>query len=63
MNTLRESVANVTSRLGILGELLRFLWDRKLWWLIPMLVALAVFIVLILLGSSGPLGHFIYTLF
>ena len=61
--TLRERVGDFTSRLGIAGELLRFLWARKLWWLIPMIVALLLFGVLLLLGASGVLSPFIYTLF
>jgi uncharacterized protein YqhQ len=61
--TLRERVSDFTSRLGIVGELLRFLWARKLWWLIPMIVALLLFGVLLLLGASGVLSPFIYTLF
>ncbi len=51
------------ARLGILGELLQFLWMRKLYWLIPMIITLIVFALLIILGNpSGP-GFFIYTLF
>jgi hypothetical protein len=61
--TLRDRISDFTSRLGIFGELLRFLWARKLWWLIPMIVALVVFGVLIALGSSGVLSPFIYSLF
>ncbi len=55
--------SNMASRLGILGELMRFLWARKLWWLVPMIVALVVFGVIIALGSSGVLSPFIYSLF
>lgn len=50
-------------RMGILGELLAFLWKRKLYWLIPMILTLMVFAVIIVLGSSGVAGSFIYTLF
>jgi len=50
-------------RLGILGELLTFLWKRKLYWLIPLIVTLLVFALLIIVGSAGPGGAFIYTLF
>lgn len=50
-------------RLGILGELLSFLWKRKLYWLIPLIVTLLVFALLIIVGSAGPGGAFIYTLF
>jgi hypothetical protein len=51
------------ARMGILGELLQFLWMRKLYWLIPMIIVLLVFAVLIILGSTGPAAPFIYTLF
>lgn len=51
------------ARMGILGELMAFLWKRKLYWLIPMMLTLLVFAVLIVIGSTGPGGMFIYTLF
>lgn len=50
-------------RLGIVGELLQFLWERKLYWLIPMIVILIVFGILIVLGSNPTTGSFIYTFF
>ncbi len=48
---------------GTVGELFRFLWGRKLWWLIPMVTVLLAFGVLIVLGSVAGVGPFIYTLF
>ncbi len=50
-------------RLGVLGELLAFLWKRKLYWMLPMVITLLVFALLIMLGGSSPAGVFIYTLF
>ncbi len=50
-------------RLGVLGELLAFLWKRKLYWMLPMVITLLVFALLIMLGGSSPLSPFIYTLF
>ena len=50
-------------RLGILGELLAFLWKRKLYWMLPMVITLIVFALLIVVGGSSPAGAFIYTLF
>lgn len=50
-------------RMGVLGELLAFLWKRKLYWMLPMVITLLVFAVLIAVGGSGPLSPFIYTLF
>ncbi len=49
--------------LSTLGELFHLLWSRKLWWLIPMLVVMLLFVVLIVLGSAPGIGPFIYTLF
>ncbi len=50
-------------RMGVLGELLAFLWKRKLYWMLPMVITLLVFAVLIVVGGSSPLSPFIYTLF
>jgi len=51
------------SRLGVAGELLTFLWQRKLWWMIPMVFVLLVFAGLMVTAQSSVLGPFIYTLF
>lgn len=48
---------------GIVGEVLVFLWRRKLRWLIPMMVVLLLFGILIMLASSSGIAPFIYTLF
>ena len=54
---------NFTGKLGIAGELLGFLWSRKLWWMIPMVSVLLVFGIIIVVGSSTGVGPFLYTLF
>jgi Family of unknown function (DUF5989) len=54
---------DMIARMGILGELLQFLWRRKLYWLIPMILTLIVFAVLIILGSNPATQPFIYSLF
>ena len=61
--SFRDRVNDFVSRLGIVGELLRFLWARKMWWMIPMIIALLVFAVILVLGASGVLSPFIYSLF
>ena len=50
-------------RFGIAGELMGFLWQRKLWWLIPMVFVLLLFGGLMVTAQSSALGPFIYTLF
>jgi hypothetical protein len=54
---------SMTSNLGVVGELLSFLWARKLWWLIPMVTILLVFGLLLIFASASGLAPFIYTLF
>ena len=51
------------SNLGVVGELLTFLWQRKLWWLIPMVTVLMLFAMLVIFASASGIGPFIYTLF
>ena len=51
------------AKLGIIGELLRFLWGRKLWWLIPMIVVLLLLMVLLIFAQGSAVAPFIYTLF
>jgi len=51
------------SRLGIFGELLVFLWKRKLWWMIPMIIVLILFGLLLIFTQSSVVAPFIYTLF
>jgi uncharacterized protein YqhQ len=62
-NIVSEKVSDFTSRMGIVGELMSFLWRAKMWWLIPMVIALLLFAVIIVLASAGPGGPMIYTLF
>lgn len=54
---------DILARLGILGELIQFLWRRKLYWLVPMVLVLAVVGVLIILSSNPATSPFIYSLF
>ncbi len=51
------------SRAGIFGELLGFLWKKKLWWMIPMIVILVVVALLLIFAQSSGIAPFIYTLF
>jgi hypothetical protein len=51
------------SNLAVAGELLGFLWQRKLWWLIPMVILLLVFALLMIFATTSGIGPFIYTLF
>lgn len=53
----------ISGRASIMGELMVFLWERKLWWMIPMVTVLVVFGTLMVLAQGSALSPFIYTLF
>ena len=45
-------------------DLFSFMWERKLWWMVPMIVVLVLVAVLLMVASSaGPAAPFIYSLF
>mgnify|MGYP006299746051 CR=1 FL=1 len=56
-------VDRLSARLGVLGELISFMWQNKLWWLIPMVVVLVLFGVLLVAAQGSAVAPFIYTLF
>jgi hypothetical protein len=58
-----RSRSSFSTRLGILGELFAFLWKRKLWWLIPMIVVLVLLMLLLIFAQGSAIAPFIYTLF
>jgi hypothetical protein len=51
-------------RMGTLGELLNFFWGRRMYWVLPMLIALILFAIFILFSAgSSTMAPFIYVLF
>jgi len=60
---MRNFFRSMWMNLGVARELLSFLWERKLWWLIPMMALLLVFGLLLIFASSSGVGPLIYTLF
>lgn len=60
---MKSFFRSMKNNLGIVGELLDFLWQRKLWWLIPMITVLLLFGLLLIFASASGIGPFIYTLF
>ena len=57
------SMKSLSSKFGILGELVVFLWYKKLWWLIPIIVVLVLFALLFATVGSSTVAPFIYSLF
>jgi hypothetical protein len=48
---------------GVLREMMRFLWIRKMWWLIPVVALLLLFALLLVFATSSGAAPFIYSLF
>ena len=59
MKVLRNAAAGA----GTIAELVQFLWERKLWWMIPLVLTLVLVGVLLLIGQASGVAPFIYTLF
>jgi len=58
-----KSFSAAGRRIGIMGELLSFLWQRKLWWMMPMVFVLLILGILMIFAQSSAIAPFIYTLF
>ncbi len=54
--------AGEEKQLSVVQEFLVFVMENKKWWLIPILLVLALVGALVILGSTGA-APFIYTLF
>jgi len=49
--------------LGLIKDLVNFLWKRKLWWLAPIILLLIITGIIIIFGQSSALSPFVYALF
>ena len=60
---MKRFFRNMGTNFCVAGELLTFLWERRAFWLIPLVIILLFFGLLIIFASSSGIGPFIYTLF
>lgn len=58
----RNRLKKVIRRFAILGELMVFLWEKKAWWLIPLVLLLILIGMLLVLAQSSSIAPFIYPL-
>ena len=59
MNLLKK----MFSRAGLFKELLEFMWENKLWWLIPFVFFLVLIGIILIASQGSVIAPFIYTLF
>ena len=60
---MRPFIVEMVDKIGIAGELISYMWRRKMWWMIPIVSVLLIMGLLIAFGSASGVGPFIYTLF
>jgi hypothetical protein len=58
-----KAAQNVIGGAGTIGELFRFLWTRRVWWMIPFVATLLLVAVLLMVGQATGIAPFIYPLF
>lgn len=63
MSVVVRAIRRVFYRLRIVGELLKFFWYHKIWWLIPLVLLLIIFGLLLIFAQAIGIAPFIYTLF
>ena len=52
----------VADRLSVSSDLVHLVWRHKLWWMLPLLLALVVLAALVVLEAT-PLGPLLYPVF
>ena len=60
---MKQWFIRLSANAGVLSDFVVFLWKRKMWWLIPMVLTLLICGLLLVFASSTGLGPFIYSLF
>jgi hypothetical protein len=55
-------VSRAGDRLVVLADVVRLIWMHKLWWMVPLLLALLVLGVLVMLEAT-PIGPLLYPVF
>ena len=60
---VEAAIRKLTTRSAAVGELLEYLWEQKLWWLVPMVVVLVFVGALLVFAQGSALAPFVYTLF
>lgn len=55
-------IKSITNRSAIVGEVFGFLWARKLWWLVPLVVLILLAGLLFALAQASAVAPWMYPL-
>lgn len=61
--SLGMSAWKLRDRFEILGEFIMFLRERKLWWIMPLVILFALAGLFVVIAGQSSVGAFIYTIF
>lgn len=50
-------------KLSTVAELFGFLWEHKLWWIMPVVLVMLIVAVILIFGQSTGIAPFIYPFF
>ncbi|MBI3384968.1 hypothetical protein HY030_02115 [Candidatus Gottesmanbacteria bacterium] len=56
-----SQIKRVKMRVKIFRELLHYFGERKIWWLVPLVVILGLIAVILVVESATGIAPFIYT--
>ena len=60
---MKKLIWKINFNMSFIIELIRFLFQRKKYWLIPIVIVLGLFGILIVLSQGSAVAPFIYTIF
>lgn len=60
---MRKIIKSVTGRGVIVGELFAFLWEQRLWWMIPFVAVLVLLGIAVVTTQASPIAPFMYAIF
>ncbi len=49
--------------LELFKDLWQFIWERKQWWLFPVIFSIVLIAILIIFGGSSAVTPFVYSIF
>ena len=61
-NRRTGTLTEISDNASAVGDLVLLIWQRKVWWLAPLLIALLLLAALLLLEAT-PVGPLIYPVF
>lgn len=55
-------MAEVTDNAGVLADIVQLVWQKKLWWMVPLLLAMLLLAALVFVQAT-PIGPLLYPVF